>query len=431
MATTGSPFPLSITAAWDRPLVAATGDEVALLIRIVAPPPSGEQSTRRAPIDVAFVLDRSGSMAGDKLALVKEAVSVALEHLSDDDRAALVIYDHEVATLQTLAATTPRVKAAMRLALHGIDSGGSTNLAGGWLTGCEELTREMGAGNDRVRIRRTLLLTDGLANVGMTSTEELTKHAHELRRRGIATTTLGVGLDFDEDLLAGMAEAGGGNFQFIGHPSELRGFFERELGELLTVVATGLTLSLTLPSGVRAHLISAFPSERQGKRIDVSLRDISASETICLVFAVTTRPGALGTSHLATLRAEWTAPAADARRSVERALPPLVVADPQAVTATPVNEQVVEEAALQRAAAAKREAIRLDRKGRSAEARAMLARSMDCLSAAPQTSQILFELENAATLADMDAATAFTEEVRKQAMFSSIRRLRSKGDRTT
>ncbi|MER3438079.1 MAG: TIGR02452 family protein, partial [Chloroflexota bacterium] len=176
MAATGSPSPLSITAAWDRPLVAATGDEVALLIQIAAPPPSSEQSPRRAPIDVAFVLDRSGSMAGDKLALVKEAVSVALGHLRDDDRAALVIYDHAVETLQTLAPTTPRVKAAMRLALHGIDSGGSTNLAGGWLTGCEELTRAMGAGDDRVRIRRTLLLTDGLANVGMTSAEELTKH---------------------------------------------------------------------------------------------------------------------------------------------------------------------------------------------------------------------------------------------------------------
>jgi Ca-activated chloride channel family protein len=430
MATTGSPSPLSITAAWDRPLVAATGDEVALLIRIVAPPPSGEQSTRRAPIDVAFVLDRSGSMAGDKLALVKEAVSVALGHLRDDDRAALVIYDHNVETLQPLAATTPRVKAAMRFALHGVDSGGSTNLAGGWLTGCEALANGM-AESEPVRIRRALLLTDGLANVGMTNPEELTKHAHELRRRGITTTTLGVGLDFDEVLLSGMAEAGGGNFQFIAHPRELRGFFERELGELLTVVATNLTLSLTLPSGVRAHLISAFPSERQGKRIDVSLRDVSASETICLVFAVTTRPGTLGTSHLATLRAEWTDPAADARRSVELALPPLVLADPQAVTATPVNEQVAEEAALQRAAAAKREAIRLDRRGRRAEARAMMAMSMDYLSAAPQTSQVLSELEDAAMLAEMDATAEFGEEVRKQAMFSTMRRLRSKGDRTT
>lgn len=430
MTTTGSPSSLSITTAWERPLVAATGDEVMLLIQIAASP-SGEPSTRRAPIDVAFVLDRSGSMAGDKLALAKEAVAVALGHLRDDDRAALVIYDHEVETLQTLAPTTPRVKAAMRLALHGIDSGGSTNLAGGWLTGCEELTRAMGAGNDRVRIRRTLLLTDGLANVGLTSPEELTKHAHELRRRGIATTTLGVGLDFDEDLLAGMAEAGGGNFQFMSHPGELRGFFERELGELLTVVATGLTLSLTLPSGVRAHLISAFPSERQGKRIDVSLRDVSASETIYLVFAVTTRPGALGTSHVATLRAEWTDPAADARRSMELTVPPLVIAEPEAVSATPANEHVVEEAALQSAAAAKREAMRLDREGRRAEARAMLTRSMHCLMAAPQTSQVLAELEGAAMLADLDAATEFGEEVRKQATFSAMRRLRSKRDRTT
>ena len=75
--------------------------------------------------------------------------------------------------------------------------------------------------------------------------------------------------------------------------------------------------------------------------------------------------------------------------------------------------------------------MKLDRRGRVAEARAMLAMSMDFLSAAPQTSQVLSELEDAAMLAEMDATAEFGEEVRKQAMFSTMRRLRSKGDRTT
>src|SRR5262245_284280 len=191
---------LSIAVAWEKPVVPVTGGEATLLVRVKAAETAGQNGHRRAPVDVAFVLDRSGSMAGEKLALVKEAVGVAIGHLRDEDKTALVIYDHEVETLQHLTAATPRVKTAVRLALQGVDAGGSTNLSGGWLTGCDELSNGMGEGP--VRIRRALLLTDGLANVGISRADELTKHAHELRRRGIATTTLGVGHDFDEDLLA-------------------------------------------------------------------------------------------------------------------------------------------------------------------------------------------------------------------------------------
>src|SRR5262249_55955170 len=159
---------------------------------------AAQNGHRRAPVDVAFVLDRSGSMAGDKLALVKEAVDVAVGQLRDEDKTALVIYDHEVETLQHLEPATPRVKTALRLALQGVDAGGSTTLCGGWLTGCVDLSKGVPSADTTgpVRIRRSLLLTDGLANVGISSAPELTKHAHELRRRGIATTTLGVGLDF-------------------------------------------------------------------------------------------------------------------------------------------------------------------------------------------------------------------------------------------
>jgi Ca-activated chloride channel family protein len=426
-----SPSHLVITAAWDKPVVPTIGGEATLLVRLKAVDPAGQNGHRRAPVDVAFVLDRSGSMAGDKLALVKEAVSVAVAQLRDEDKTALVIYDHEVETLQHLDAATPRVKTAIRLALQGVDSRGSTNLSGGWLTGCDELSKGMtqADGGGPVRIRRALLLTDGLANVGISDASELTKHAHELRRRGIATTTLGVGLGFDEDLLASMAEAGGGNFQFIGKTDELRGFFERELGELLTVVAAGLSLSLTLPPGVRAHLVNAFPAERHGTRWDVAIGDLPASDELNLIFAVTAEPGTRDTTHLATLNAVWSDPATDSRRSFDLTLPPLRLTDKSTVEATAVDADVAEQAALQRAAIDQREAMRLDRQGRYAESRARMAAAVQYLAAAPATASVAAMQTNVYELAMADEAAMLSEETRKGATYRALRQSRGKADK--
>src|ERR671913_19556 len=114
-------------------------------------------------------LDRTtlpGSRQGDKLDLAREGVDLAVARLRDADRAALVVYDDEVDTVQSLAEATPRLKASLRLALHGVDPGGSTYLSGGWIAGCHQLaeaTSVAGADSTASRIRRVILLTDGLA----------------------------------------------------------------------------------------------------------------------------------------------------------------------------------------------------------------------------------------------------------------------------
>ena len=186
----------SIEAQWEKPLIAAGGGEATLLVRIIAGTEDETETSRAAPLDVAFVLDRSGSMQGGKLGLAREGVDLAVARLRDADRAALVVYDDQVDIVQPLAAATPRLKATLRLALHGVDPGGSTHLSGGWVAGCHQLAEAAPvthADATATRIRRVILLTDGLANVGILDPAVLARHAGELRRRGIATTTVGVG----------------------------------------------------------------------------------------------------------------------------------------------------------------------------------------------------------------------------------------------
>ena len=412
---------LSFEALWEKPLVPAEGGGAFLLLRI-APGPKPPAGARRAPLDVAFALDRSDSMGGDKLALVKEAVDVAVQVLRDQDRVALTVYDHTAATPQPLAAATARTKTALRLALHGIDAGGSTALADGWLTACRELADAQSAPGPGavapeaagVRVRRALLLTDGLANVGETDPAALTEHAHQLRRRGIGTTTLGVGLDFDEGLLSALAEAGGGNFEWIGEAGALRAFFEREIGELLTLAASDLTITLTLPDGVRATVVSAYPSECHDQRLVVHLGALPAGEDIPLLIAFDVEPGAGGAVRQLALEATWADPVADIRRRATPAVPPLVHADAATVEATPADPRVQEQAALQRSAAAQREAVRFDRAGRYAERRRLVRESSALLAAAPATDAIVAARLGNDVLAMAGAEAPLAEEHRKR-----------------
>ncbi len=236
--------PIALDAALDRPLLPAEGGGRFLRLTLRVPEVPRDGGTARKPLNLAFVLDRSGSMAGEKLDLVKRAVAFGISQLAPEDRAAVVVYDDRVETIAPSVRMDAAAKSAIALRLGAVRDGGSTALGEGWLTGCRLAATAQAELGDRW-LTRTLLLTDGLANVGLTDPHELIGHAVELRRRGVTTTTFGVGADFDEQLLRGLSEGGGGNFYFIERAAQIPDFFAGELGELLTVYAEGATLTLT------------------------------------------------------------------------------------------------------------------------------------------------------------------------------------------
>ena len=407
-----------VEARWEKPLISASGGEATLLVRISAATEDETETSRAAPLDVAFVLDRSGSMQGGKLDLAKEGVDLAVARLRDADRAALVVYDDEVDTVQPLAPATPRLKASLRLALHGVDPGGSTYLSGGWIAGCHQLAEAKPVSNadaTATRIRRVILLTDGLANVGILDPGMLARHAGELRRRGIATTTVGVGQDFDEGLLSAMAEAGGGNFQYIADPEGLRAFFAYELQELFSVAATGLAVTLVLAPGVDAELVSAFPTDARENALEVAIGDLPAGDEIDLVFTVRSGRGNAGDLLPVGVTACWTDPRADARGEVNAALEPLRRVEEGEVTAATPDDLVVERAARQRAAAERRAGLELDRAGRFAESRARMRRSQDFLAAAPMTAEVQDDFAVSMALASAPPTSAYGSHTRKSA----------------
>ncbi len=422
---TMTPATLSLSARWERADVDRDGDETGLLIHIAAS--SGPTaSAHRAPLDIAFALDRSGSMHGpDKIDLVKEAVIAATDHLDDEDRVALVSFDHEVEVRHELTFANGAGKRRLSRMLADVEARGSTNLSGGWLTACQQLAAVQRP-DGPLRLQRALLLTDGLANQGITEPGELVRHATELRRRGIETTTIGVGRHFDEMLLSGMAEAGGGAFEYIAETSQLRSFFEQEIGDLLQARALRPVLRVTFPDGVRGRLVSAFPVDRHGKTVIVDLRSLSAGETVDLVFDISVRAGARPDDTAPMVELEWLQATTGERSGMHQELPALRLVDTDAARGAVRDDEVAEIIAKARADRDQREAIRLDREGRFRESRAMFHQSAVRLAEAPQTDAVQAEYARAMTFAKKDMRP-LDEHTRKQRVYESL--ARSRGQR--
>jgi Ca-activated chloride channel homolog len=276
----------------DRHLIRANGrSERFLLVDVVAPTVAPDPNRRRPPVNLGFVLDRSGSMGGqNKLGLAKQAVVEAIHRLEAEDRFSVVTYDDEIDVAIGTVTASPGERARAADRLRRVEARNSTNLHGGWLTGCEQVA----AGLQADGVNRVLLLTDGLANVGITDHAELQRLAGELRDRGIATSTFGVGTDFDESLLQGMADAGGGHFYFIGDVAQMRDHITSEVGETLEVVAREVVLELRVPESIRVEPLTPFRVEQRGGSARIFLGDMVSGQAVSIVLRVTFDYGEVG-----------------------------------------------------------------------------------------------------------------------------------------
>ena len=231
-------------------------------------------NAQRRPLNVALVIDRSGSMAGAPLRYALQAASDFVDRLTAEDRLSIVVYDDEVGTLLDAQLVTD--KPAIKQLLKGVRAGGLTNLSGGWLQGCELVAKHK---TDQ-HVNRVLLLTDGQANQGITNSAVLIKTASKKAEEGISTTTLGFGSHFEEDLLIGMARAAGGNFYFIQSLDDAADVFSIELDSLKAIAAQNLTVTLT-PLGATgiADVLSLARQEPQADgRMVLHLGDVHENE---------------------------------------------------------------------------------------------------------------------------------------------------------
>jgi Ca-activated chloride channel family protein len=408
----------------DRRLIRAHGrSERYLLVALVAPTVASDGVRHRPPANLGFVLDRSGSMgARNKLDLAKRAVVEAVARLEAPDRFGVVIYDDRIDVVLPSGEATGRARADVADRLADVEARGSTNLHGGWLAGCEQVA----GGLLDEGVNRVLLLTDGLANVGITDHEELVATSLDLRRRGISTSTFGLGTDFDETLLQAMADAGGGHFFFIGDEAQLRDHITSEVGEALEVVARESVLELVVPEHVRVDALSPFRIEQRGGRARVSLGDLVSGQVLSVVLRLMFDYGEVGREVGALVRVTDR----DGAFDVPGVLTPVTLAwayaDHAANDAQPRDRDVDRAVARLFADRARQEAVRLNRDGRYEEARRVLEgvrrRVAAYAGSDPVLKQLTGELHEEAPL----YAAAMPEMARKQRHFAASVSLRKR-----
>jgi len=247
-----------------------------------------EDASDRPPVNVAIVLDKSGSMSGQKLYQAKQAARLAVDRLAPSDIVSVVAYDSTVRVV--VPATKAMDKRTINAGIDRLAAGGNTALFAGVSKGADALRKFV----DRNRVNRVVLLSDGLANVGPSSADELSRLGTSLMREGMSVTTLGLGLDYNEDLMAQLARSADGNHAFIERASDLARFFELEFGTVLKVVARDATLTIDCAPGMRPVRLLGRDGDIVGQQVVVRLNQLYAGEEKFALLELEVPPGELG-----------------------------------------------------------------------------------------------------------------------------------------
>jgi Ca-activated chloride channel homolog len=327
----------------------------------------------RAPVNLALVIDRSGSMTGDKMAKAREAALEAVRRFAPDDLVALVVYDNEAETL----VPAQRVGDGRHLenAIRGITPRGATALYDGVMRGVSEIRRHF---EDRRFINRVILLSDGLANVGPSTPDELGRLGASLLREGISVTTIGLGLGFNEDLMTRLAQRSDGNTYFVERSQDLPHIFAAELGDVLNVVARRVVVTVEFDDGIRPLGFVGREGTIRQQRAEFTLNQLYGGQERFALIEVEVASHAAGTEReIARVAADYENPLT--RRAVQATAAGRITfsRDAAAVVAS-ANHQVQADWASNIIAQAKDEAIALvDAKRPEAAARTLEQRSRE------------------------------------------------------
>ncbi|MCI0464084.1 MAG: VWA domain-containing protein [Gemmataceae bacterium] len=390
-----------------------------VLVRITSPVP--ESLSERPALNLGLVLDRSGSMAAlKKMDYAIRAAVFAVEQLLPTDRVSVTVFDDQIQTLvpSTLATDRQRIINVLR----GVRPGNTTALFDGWQEGAKQVRSHLTPGG----LNRVLLLSDGLANVGETNTDVIATGVHRLTKEGVGTTTMGVGDDYNEDLLEAMAQSGDGSYFYIESPAQLPDIFQTELHGLRATHGHRASLGIEPQGGVEvADVLNDLERTPAGR---LKLPNLVAGLPVLVLLRLAVPPVPQADeqrpTELCRFRLAWDQTGREGRQRHTVALH-LPVVSRESWGALPVNAEVQERVALLRAARLKKEANDLLARGDRTAAQGQLDQCRHLLAEAPQTVEMTEEIRS---LEEIEAhlRDGADEKFAKRAKYEARQRRQSK-----
>jgi len=354
-----------------------------VLVRIT--PPQPEVHFPRRPLNLALVLDRSGSMAGGKkMPFAREAAAFAVKQLLPTDRVSVTLFDEVVETIVPNGPAADKPGLVRRI--ERIQPRGSTDLHGGWAEGGRQAESGLVLGG----VNRVLLLSDGQANVGVVDPNTIAAEARGLAARGVGTTTLGVGDDYNEDLMEGMARAGDGRYYYIESPAQLVDIFQTELQGLMDTLGQKVSLGLEPKNGAAVtDVLNDLEKAPTGR---LMLPNLVVDMPVLVVVRLKLPPSPAAMTLL-EVRLAWDAPRDGGRRVLRAALGALPAVPMVAWSALPVDPDVRVQVALLMVARAQKEAAHAAERGDHAGTREWLCTARGLAETAPASPDITAEME--------------------------------------
>jgi Ca-activated chloride channel family protein len=414
---------LSVDVRTENTTVLYEGDGSSTIqVRVIAP--DIMPVSDRPPLNLVLVLDKSGSMRDEgKMDYVRQAAHMLVNRLGPDDFLTIVTYNNRVRV--PISASRVKNRQKFHRIIDEIYADGRTFLSGGLEEGFRQAKRQR---RRKGIVSRVILLSDGLANVGVTDIGQLRRRASSMYEDGISVSTFGMGYDFDEDLLASMANGGGGSYYYISRPGDIVAALKREFNMAAHTTASGVEIIIRPLGGARFETVPGHRWRFEGSSAVIGLGDLSAGEARTFMAKLRVPTGRIGDQDVAQVSVRYKDPVSGKILSESgKAVSLAVIDDPQRHRES-FDIGVQEKKAVIESNALMEEAARKVDEGDRAGAISIIKKVFGALKAAPAAPAVKEEMERVEQysdkLDDLDAMEpSDVREMQKDQKYRSYQQL--------
>lgn len=322
------------------------------------------------PLNIAIVIDRSGSMnSSDKLPYAKQAAKEFVSRLNPSDRVSIIAYNESVITL--LHSTKASNRHKINSAIDSLHADGYTNLSGGVLEGIREVKRHL----RRNGVNRVILISDGLANRGIVYVPDLISAINRASDEMISVSTIGVGVDFNEDLLDKVASRTGGNYYYADEAFRFADIFNDEFTRLSSIIAKNPKLTIKLQKGVELVELFGYDYFYKGRTVSVKLPSIHSGEERKVILRLRVSSSKSGARKIAKVKLNYRDLVDDKNQTLALNLGAVATRD-EARLEEGFNKRVMKDAEKARTGKIMDKAIRLFQKGERDKAQRLIEKQI-------------------------------------------------------